>query len=183
MDHMCQTGKEVQHLPPRQDKVTNAEVLSRAGLPSMYTLVRQRRLRWLGHVRRMEDVRIPKDILSGELATGQRSIGRPHLRFKDVCNRDVRALDIDTESFMGRPSSWPRQLEKQHPPQTTKPGRRKADSDGRRATSSRKGFYQQTCNLTQIPLLRLRLSLSHWPFKPHATLLEPSWQPAMLYWF
>ena len=105
MDHICQTGKEAQHLPPRQDKVTNAEVLSRAGLPSMYTLVRQRRLRWLGHVRRMEDGRIPKDILSGELATGQRSIGRPHLRFKDVCNRDVRALDIDTEPFMGRPSS------------------------------------------------------------------------------
>ena len=28
-----------------QDKVTNADVLSRAGLPSMYTLLRQRRLR------------------------------------------------------------------------------------------------------------------------------------------
>ena len=46
-----------------QDKVTNAEVLSRADLPSMYTLLRQRRLRWLGHVHRMEDGRIPKDIL------------------------------------------------------------------------------------------------------------------------
>ena len=45
-----------------QDKVTNADVLSRAGLHSVYTLLRQRRLRWLGHVRRMEDGRIPKDI-------------------------------------------------------------------------------------------------------------------------
>ena len=53
-----------------QDKVTNADVLSRAGLPTMFTLLRQRRLRWLGHVRRMEDGRIPKDILYGELALG-----------------------------------------------------------------------------------------------------------------
>ena len=47
----------------------------------------------LGHVCRMEDGRIPKDILYGELATGQRNTGRPHLRFKDVCKRDMRALD------------------------------------------------------------------------------------------
>ena len=30
-----------------QDKVTNADVLSRASLPTMYTLLRKRRLRWL----------------------------------------------------------------------------------------------------------------------------------------
>lgn len=53
-----------------QDKATNVEVLSRAGLPTMYTLLRQR------HFRRMEDSHIPKDILHGELSTGQRSIGR-----------------------------------------------------------------------------------------------------------
>ena len=64
-----------------QDKVTNADALSRAGLPTMYTLLRQRRLRWL------EDGRIPKDILYGELALGRRTTGRPHLRDKDVCGK------------------------------------------------------------------------------------------------
>ncbi|XP_047497854.1 uncharacterized protein LOC125044938 [Penaeus chinensis] len=54
-----------------EDKVTNTEVWSRPGLPSMFTLLRQRRLRWLGHVHRMEDGRIPKDILYGELTTGK----------------------------------------------------------------------------------------------------------------
>ena len=49
-----------------QDRVSNTEVLSRANLASMFTLLRQRRLRWLGHVYRMEDGRIPKDILYGE---------------------------------------------------------------------------------------------------------------------
>ena len=61
-----------------QDKLTNGDVLSRAGLPSMYTLLRQRRLRWLGHIRRMEDGRNAKDILYGELAFGRRTTGRPH---------------------------------------------------------------------------------------------------------
>ena len=84
-----------------QDKVTNADVLSRAGLPTMYTLLRQRRLRWLGHVRRMEDGRIPKDILYGELALGRRTTGRPHLRYKDVCARDMKAVGIDTMSWEG----------------------------------------------------------------------------------
>ncbi|XP_071508357.1 uncharacterized protein [Diadema antillarum] len=59
------------------DKVSNAKVLDRAGLPTMYTLIRKHRLHWLGHVRRMDDGRIPKDILYGELASGKRSIGRP----------------------------------------------------------------------------------------------------------
>ena len=66
------------------DKVTKAYVLSRAGLPSMYTLLRQRRLRWLGHVRRMDDGHIPKYILYGELALGRRTTGHPHFRYKDV---------------------------------------------------------------------------------------------------
>ena len=68
-------------------------------LPTMYTLLRQPRLRWLGHVRRMEDGRIPKDILYGELALGRRTTARPHLRYKDVCIRDMEAVDIDTMSW------------------------------------------------------------------------------------
>ena len=83
------------------DKVTNGDVFSRAGLPSMYTLLRQRRLRWLGHVRRMEYGRIPKDIPYGELALGRRTTGRPHLRYKDVYIRDMKAVDIDTMSWEG----------------------------------------------------------------------------------
>ena len=61
-----------------QDKLTNADVLSRAGLPSMYTLLRQRILRWLENVWGMEDGRIPKYILYDELALGNRTTGHPH---------------------------------------------------------------------------------------------------------
>ena len=83
------------------DKVTNDDVLSRAGLPSMYTLLRQRRLRWLGHVRRMDDCRLPKYILYGELALGRRTTGHPRLRYKDVRVRDMKAVHINTMSWQG----------------------------------------------------------------------------------
>ena len=56
-------------------------------------------MRWLGHVTRMEDGRIPKDLLYGELAIGNRSTGRPQLRFKDICKRDLQALGMNTDSW------------------------------------------------------------------------------------
>lgn len=78
-----------------QDRVPNKNVLEKAGVPSMFALLTQRRLRWLGHVSRMQDGRIPKDMLYGELATGSRPAGRPVLRYKDVCKRDLKAGGID----------------------------------------------------------------------------------------
>ena len=98
------------------DRVPNTQVIKRAGLPTMYTLLRQRRLRWLGHVRRMEDGRIPKDILYGELASGKRSVGRPQLRYKDVCKRDLKALDINIqcwEDMIADRNSWRSTLQRQ----------------------------------------------------------------------
>ncbi|XP_047470465.1 uncharacterized protein LOC125026206 [Penaeus chinensis] len=82
-----------------QDRVCNNKVLACADLPSMYTLLHQRRLRWLGHVHRMDDGHIPKDLLYGELATGKRSRGRPRLCYKFVCKRDLRVCNINTKSW------------------------------------------------------------------------------------
>ena len=66
----------------------------------MHLILCKRRLRWLGgHVRRMEDGRIPKDLLSGELTTGCRPIGRTALRFKYVCKRDLKLTGMETERW------------------------------------------------------------------------------------
>lgn len=78
-----------------QDHVSNKDILAQAGMTSMFATLSQRRLRWLGHVCRMEDGRIPKDMLYGELATGTRPTGRPTLRFKDVCKRDMLSCNIN----------------------------------------------------------------------------------------
>ena len=70
-------------------------VLSRCGLTTMFTMLRQRRLRWLGHVRRMKNGRIFKDILYGKLTAGKRNLGHPQLRYKDLCKRDMKEISID----------------------------------------------------------------------------------------
>ena len=60
----------------------------------MFALLSQRRLRWLGHVTHVQDGRILKDILYGELTCLSRPAGRPMLRFQDVCKRDLKAGNI-----------------------------------------------------------------------------------------
>ena len=40
-----------------------------------------------------------KGLLHGELDTWKRPTGRPQLRFKDVCKRDLQALDINRDSW------------------------------------------------------------------------------------
>ena len=80
-----------------QDRVSNTDVLERTNTPSVLALLSQRRLRWLGHVRRMEDGRLPKDVFYGELASGSRPVGRPMLRYKDVCRRDMKSAEINPD--------------------------------------------------------------------------------------
>ena len=82
-----------------QDGVPNKDVLAQSGVPWVFALLSQRWLRWLGHVSRMDDGRIPTDILYSELATGTRLAGKPNLRFKDVCKQDLKAGDIN-------PADW-----------------------------------------------------------------------------
>ena len=82
-----------------KEKVTNVEVLERTELQSMTTTLCRRKLRWLGHVKRMKDDRIPKQLLYGELATGKRLRGRPKLRYKDTCKNGLSKCGID-------PTSW-----------------------------------------------------------------------------
>jgi len=92
-----------------QDKVPNTEVLKCAGMNSMFSILSERRLRWLGHVRRMDPGRIPKDLLYGELVEGARTTGRPRLRYKDVCKKDMKTASINInnwESCADDRSAW-----------------------------------------------------------------------------
>ena len=82
-----------------QDRVTNLQVLEETGMLSIHLQLCKRRLRWLGHVRRMKDGRIPKDLLYGELEEGKRKVGCPKLRFKDVVKRDLKRTGIDINTW------------------------------------------------------------------------------------
>ena len=47
----------------------------------------------------MDGRRIPKDMLYGELAQGSRGRGRPLLRYKDACKRDMKHCNINVDSW------------------------------------------------------------------------------------
>ncbi|XP_078083694.1 uncharacterized protein LOC144503067 [Mustelus asterias] len=67
-----------------QDKVPDTEVLSGASLPSVHTLLMRAQTRWAGHVIRMLDERIPKQLLFGELSAGRHSHGGQKKRYKGL---------------------------------------------------------------------------------------------------
>ena len=66
-----------------QDKVPDTEVPQRAESESIHAILLRSQLRWAGHVRRMDDSRLPKRLFYGEITAGQRSLGRPKKRYKD----------------------------------------------------------------------------------------------------
>ena len=82
-----------------QEKIPDTEVLARAGLPSVYTMLMQSQLRWAGHVVRMPDHRLPKILLFGELQKGKRSRGAPKKRFKDSLKTSLKAFGMDPKAW------------------------------------------------------------------------------------
>ena len=65
-----------------QDKIPDTEVLKKAKMQSVHTLLKLAQLRWTGHVTRMPDERLPKKVLYGELQEGKRSQGGQKKRYK-----------------------------------------------------------------------------------------------------
>ncbi|KAI8493291.1 hypothetical protein Bbelb_292950 [Branchiostoma belcheri] len=82
-----------------QDKVSNTEVLDRLKSRTLFVMISERRLRWLGHVRLLGKGRIPKDLLYGQLESGSRPVRRPRLRYRDVCKRDLDSAGISVDSW------------------------------------------------------------------------------------
>ena len=96
-----------------QDKVPDTEVLKRADLPSVITMIRKSQLRWAGHVYRMTDDRIPKQLLYGELTAGKRKVGGQKKRFKDSLKVSLKEFNINTaswETLAAERSEWRRAI-------------------------------------------------------------------------
>ena len=55
--------------------------------------ISSQRLRWLGHVARMEEVRLPRKIFEGTVE-GRRPVGRPRKRWKDNVMEDLEKVGI-----------------------------------------------------------------------------------------
>ena len=73
-------------------KITNVDVLYKCNITSIEAMLDKARLRWAGHLVRMDDSRIPKMLLYGKLHNGQST-------YVNKLKGTMRACNIDTASF------------------------------------------------------------------------------------
>ena len=71
--------------------MTNKEIYASVKKPTIIETVRLNRLRWFGHVQRMEENRIPKIVLYMNWGT-TRLRGRPRNRWEDEVREDGRIV-------------------------------------------------------------------------------------------
>lgn len=71
------------HTQNRWRRRYNHELMQLYGEPSIVRTTKINRLRWLGHVQRMDDNRVPKKVLKTK-PEGKRSAGRPKSR-RNLC--------------------------------------------------------------------------------------------------
>ena len=66
---------------------------------SIEALLLKYKLRRAGQISRMEDHRLPKVVLYGELSTGHRDRGAPKKRFKDCLKKSLNVCHIDCQQW------------------------------------------------------------------------------------
>ena len=77
-----------------RDMKRNTTIRKLAKQQRLSSILSQRRLRFLGHLSRMGDQRLPKQLLVSALVGGKRAPGGQKLRWNDLVTRDLRACGL-----------------------------------------------------------------------------------------
>ena len=80
----------------RLDNVRNVDIWIEAHMSPMAEFPREKRLRWLGHVRRRDKDDATRKILQMTV-DGERNRGIPKLRWRDLVNEDMARNQMTTE--------------------------------------------------------------------------------------
>ena len=62
-------------------------------------MIKSRRLKWAGHIARMEEGRTVLKILTGT-PTGKRTLGRSRHRWEDNIRMDLKKIGINTRNWV-----------------------------------------------------------------------------------
>ena len=82
-----------------QTLTPDTEVLSRADCLSIESQIVRSQMRWAGHVVRMPDKRLPKQLFYGELKLGKRPKHKPKKRYRDGIKNNLKALEINVSDW------------------------------------------------------------------------------------
>jgi len=91
-----------------QSKISNTEILHRCQITSIEAFLLTAQLRWIGHVVKMDNSRLPR-MICGQLQQGERSRGGQRKQYKDALKANLTMLDINPahlESLTGDRTSW-----------------------------------------------------------------------------
>lgn len=96
----------IQREPGSLKLVSNNEVALRSGVTPVQQSLQKRRLKWFGHVCRMPEHRISRQLLFGRLTKARPFCG-PELRWLDIVEHDFNALKLDwREAFTTTSTQW-----------------------------------------------------------------------------
>ena len=88
------------------ERIESDEIRKRVGICKITDKARESRLRWYGHVRRRDDDSLIRKAFDLGIE-GRRSRGRQKLRWRDVIERDMKAMDIEHTDVHNR-QEWRR---------------------------------------------------------------------------
>ena len=77
----------------------NEELQSWYCSPNIFRVIKSRRLRWAGHVARMEEGKSAFKILTST-PTGKRPLGRPRRRWENVNRMNLKEIGINTRNWV-----------------------------------------------------------------------------------
>ena len=77
-----------------RDKVRNENIRKNTGLRKLEDIIKERRLRWLGHILRMDNSKTARQATQWELRGHKRKPGRPRKNWMDVIKRDLKNMHL-----------------------------------------------------------------------------------------
>ena len=92
----------------RRDNIRNEHIRGTTRVVQASKKITEKRLKWYSHVRRMKEEHIFRRMLDVDIP-GTRRRGRPNLRWKDVCRRDMREVGLKQDNTTNR-AAWKKKL-------------------------------------------------------------------------
>ena len=92
-----------------QDKVPHSQILQRAETTSIEAMLAKKQLRWVGHVFRMPEHRLPRQVMYGQLPEARRNPGGQKKRYKDQIKTTMKKCNIvpkDLETNASDRNQW-----------------------------------------------------------------------------